>query len=150
MKKLLILIGFMLVALFLATRVGAAKLEKNEWCHCAASGVCNTLDLPQQALEQAGHVNAQGNPLHAGDHPGACIEPSSTVTPTIDPTGTPTILPTPTIWLTVTPTFTVTPRLSVTPSPQPSPQATATPAQQLEVRTLVVPKGPPATGYGTM
>lgn len=53
------------------------------WCHCAESGVCNTLDLPQQALENAGHIGANGNPLHAGDQAGVCTaENEATPTPT--------------------------------------------------------------------
>ncbi len=69
--------------------------DKVLWCHCEPNGNCQTLNLPQQALEQAGHVNASGNPLHAGDHPGACSEITPTPTGEITPTSTPSATLTP-------------------------------------------------------
>lgn len=85
----------------------SARVDKITWCHCEPNGNCQTLELPQQALENAGHVNAQGNPLHAGDHAGVCVEPSVTpsVTPSITPSPTPSATPT----VSVTPTATPTP-----------------------------------------
>ena len=50
--------------------------NKITWCHTEPNGNQQTLELPLQALQNAGHVNASGNPLHAGDHAGACIEPN--------------------------------------------------------------------------
>jgi hypothetical protein len=91
-----------ILGLFLIT-AAYAKVDKITWCHTEPNGNSQTLELPQQALEQAGHMNAQGSPLHAGDHIGACVEPTPTpcdreVTPeptvTVAPTVTPTVEPT--------------------------------------------------------
>lgn len=129
MKKIIVAMYIILILLFV-TRVYAGQDEKVYWCHCASSGVCNTLHLPLQALEQAGHVSAQGNPLHAGDHAGACIDPTATPTPTAcvspSPTVTPTITPTPDP--TITPTVTPT----VTPEPTSTPSATVSPSGSSE------------------
>lgn len=97
MKKiLLLLIGFGLIYTF-STRacagmadvncVQAVQREKIDWCHCEPNGNCQTLSLPQQALENAGHVNASGNPLHAGDYAGMCVEvePTEAITPEVTP-----------------------------------------------------------------
>jgi hypothetical protein len=81
---------------------GAVAVEKITWCHTEPNGNQQTLELPQQALEQAGHVDANGNPLHAGDHAGTCIEvtptdelsPTPTVEITLSPTATPSATPT--------------------------------------------------------
>lgn len=79
-----------------------ASVDKVTWCHCEPSGGCQTLELPQQALEQAGHVDAQGNALHENDHAGACVVPTATpsltpsLTPTLTLSSTPTVTPTPT------------------------------------------------------
>ena len=97
MQKYTSTVLLVLAAIVLFVIINTAQaVEKNEWCHCAESGVCNTLDLPQQALEQAGHVNASGNPLHAGDHAGACVEPTDSPEETPLPTDNPeqTIVPT--------------------------------------------------------
>lgn len=100
---LLILAGLIFIRQVL---VLADAVDKITWCHCEPNGNCQTLELPQQALENAGHVNASGNPLHAGDHAGACVEPTLVITPTIviTPQVTPTGNPTPTITQGVTPT----------------------------------------------
>ena len=70
------LVAFITVAtLFTITlpqTVHAVAEEKVLWCHCEASGGRQTLDLPLSALENAGHVDAGGQPLHAGDHAGSC------------------------------------------------------------------------------
>lgn len=68
--------------------------DKIDWCHCEPNGNCQTLNLPQQALQNAGHVDAGGNPLHAGDYPGQCVEPTVTVIP--EPTDVPSPTPSPT------------------------------------------------------
>lgn len=93
------------VLVLVVRSVMATQPEKLLWCHVAESGVQNTLELPQQALENAGHVDAGGNPLHAGDHAGACEEPTPTteITPTVEPT------------IEVTPT--ATPSATLTPKP---------------------------------
>lgn len=119
-KIVKIVIGILVVILALWFVKGAFATNDNGkvfWCHCAESGVCNTLHLPQQALQNAGHVSAQGAPLHAGDHAGACVEPTVTTVPTMQPTATPTLEPTlePTVTPEVTPE--VTPRVTVTPEP---------------------------------
>jgi hypothetical protein len=52
-----------------------AQVEKIDWCHCEPNGNCQSLSLPMQALENAGHVDANGSPLHAGDYAGVCKTP---------------------------------------------------------------------------
>ncbi len=69
------------------------KEDKIVWCHTEPNGNQQTLELPQQALENAGHVNASGNPLHAGDHAGPCILVDGTPTPTVTVTVTPSPTP---------------------------------------------------------
>lgn len=68
------------------------------WCHYEPNGNHQTLHLPMSALTNAGHVNANGNPLHAGDHAGECVDPTATATSqsTYSPTATPTQAPVPT------------------------------------------------------
>lgn len=111
MKNLLLgAISAVTVSLIFVTVAGAG-VDKILWCHTVPNGNSQTLNLPLQALEQAGHVNAEGNPLHAGDHPGECEEP----TPTIEvPTVSPTVSPSPTI----SPTIEVSPTSSPTETPQ--------------------------------
>lgn len=92
----------------------AVAVEKIVWCHTEPNGNQQTLELPQAALENAGHVNASGNPLHAGDHAGVCVE----LTPT--PTLSPTVTPTPTVVPSVTPTPTTTPEVTPTPTDTPN------------------------------
>lgn len=110
------------IAFLAVTNVFATAVPKITWCHTEPNGNQQTLELPQQALENAGHVDAQGNALHAGDHLGACIEPSPT--PTEEPTPTPTEEPTP------TPTEEPTP----TPTEEPTPTPTEEPKQPEVVR----------------
>lgn len=113
---------------FIVTASVMAKQDnKVYWCHCEPNGNCQTLHLPLQALEQAGHMDAQGNALHAGDHEGACIEPTvePTVEPTLEPTIAPTEEPTPTVEPTTTPEPTVEP--TVTPEPTREPEVTPEP-----------------------
>lgn len=111
-------IAFALLILALAfslSRVFAKQEDKIYWCHAEPNGNQQTLHLPLQALQNAGHVSANGNPLHAGDHAGKCVE----VTPTPQITITPTVTPSPTIipcdgcceeeCVTPTPTVEVTP-----------------------------------------
>lgn len=74
--------------------VRATPEPKVYWCHCEPNGNCQTLHISTNALIQAGHEDANGNPLHAGDHAGACTEASPT--PTVTPTNTNTPTPTPT------------------------------------------------------
>jgi hypothetical protein len=52
----------------------SAQVDKVSWCHCEPSGGCQTLNLPLAALQNAGHVGAEGNPLHENDNAGACVE----------------------------------------------------------------------------
>lgn len=113
-----------------ATPTPTPEEKKVDWCHCEPNGNCQTLSLPLQALQSAGHVSANGNPLHAGDHEGECVEPSVTPSPTISPTPTPTeeITPTPPQDEEVTPTPTETPR--VTPTPTEVPQSTPSEPEQ--------------------
>lgn len=139
MKKYILLgliFPFLLVGIAFAERV-----DKVIWCHVEPNGNQQTLELPQQALEQAGHVDAQGNPLHAGDHPGPCVTPSPSPSPSVSPSPTPS------------PTDTPTASPSATPSPtiSPTPQATTQPTSAPEVKTnpvnekgqeVVLPKAP--------
>lgn len=106
MKKLLVLSGFITALLF--TQLAHASINKVTWCHTEPNGNQETLQLPQQALEQAGHVDANGNPLHAGDHAGECEE----LTPTSEPTNSPTIE--------VSPTAVVSPTSSPSANPTPT------------------------------
>jgi uncharacterized repeat protein (TIGR01451 family) len=46
--------------------------DKIVWCHVEPNGNSQTLHLPPSALRSAGHMDASGNPLHAGDHIGSC------------------------------------------------------------------------------
>jgi hypothetical protein len=134
MKKLfLLLIGIGLFYTF-STRacagiadvdcVQAVQPQKIDWCHCEPNGNCQTLSLPQQALENAGHVNAQGNPLHAGDYAGVCRETEPTVTPTLTPNPTLPTEPTITIEPTNSPTTQVSTNPTVTSSSVVHPTAT--------------------------
>lgn len=115
MKKIVFIIA-LIMALIVVVPAFATAVPKITWCHTEPNGNSQTLELPAQALQNAGHMDASGNPLHAGDHAGACVEvtPTVTVTPTDDPTPTPTIVidcgrecdqitPTPTITVTPTP-----------------------------------------------
>jgi hypothetical protein len=130
-KLLLLLIGIGLFYIF-STRacagmadvdcVQAVQPQKINWCHCEPNGNCQTLSLPQQALENAGHVNAQGNPLHAGDYAGMCREVEPTVTPTLTPNPTLPSEPTITIEPTNSPTI-----ISLTPTNRPVEHPSATP-----------------------
>ncbi|KKT98724.1 MAG: Cna B domain protein [Candidatus Collierbacteria bacterium GW2011_GWC2_45_15] len=52
---------------------------KIDWCHCEPNGNCQTLNLPSSALQNAGHMSADGNPLHAGDNLGVCSETKGTI-----------------------------------------------------------------------
>ena len=108
----------MIAGLFLTVTTKPVSAEdKIYWCHYEPNGNWQTLHVPLSAL--SGHVDANGNILHAGDHPGEC----ATATPTM--TRTPTFTRTPT--LTRTPTFTRTPTLTKTPTNTPvGPTATNT------------------------
>ena len=92
----------LLAFIAVVTQVYGSAVEKVTWCHTEPNGNQQTLELPQAALEQAGHMDAGGNPLHAGDHAGACTEPTPTPpcspTPTLTPSLSPseTATPTPT------------------------------------------------------
>ncbi len=66
-------------AISISVNYSLSSEQKEYWCHCAASGVCNTLHLPMSALISAGHVDANGNPLHAGDYAGQCIQKGTIV-----------------------------------------------------------------------
>lgn len=103
----------------------ATKPAKIDWCHCEPNGNCQSLELPWQALENAGHVNASGNPLHADDHAGFCVGPTVSLTPTVvDATGTvtPTVfIPTLSLTPTESVSITLTVSLSATPLPSVSP-----------------------------
>jgi len=109
-------LALFLVAVF--TVAGATAVPKITWCHVEPNGNQQTLELPQAALENAGHMDANGNPLHAGDHAGACVEPTATPTPTI------TVSPTPIYecneekddCIEITPTPTATPTPTETPN----------------------------------
>jgi hypothetical protein len=89
MKKYLVLLLLILSGVFLAGKIYATS-PNPPWCHCEPNGNCQTLYLPNQALEQAGHVDASGSPLHAGDHAGECLNPTATATPTSTATATAT------------------------------------------------------------
>ena len=66
---------------------------KIDWCHTEPNGNSQTLNLPISALTNAGHMAANGSPLHAGDYLGACIIASSTPTATATATSTPSATP---------------------------------------------------------
>jgi hypothetical protein len=70
---------------FLGVKVSAHNDNSIVWCHVEPNGNQQTLVLPEQAL--SGHVDAEGNILHAGDHEGACevASPTPSVTPTLPP-----------------------------------------------------------------
>ena len=55
------------------TFINTEEERKIDWCHCEPNGNCQSLNLPPSALQNAGHMDANGNPLHAGDHAGQCI-----------------------------------------------------------------------------
>ncbi len=81
MKKYFILGILAVLVLFTGlvfTHTVKATVDKIYWCHVEPNGNQETLHLPLQAL--SGHVDAQGNILHAGDHAGACVEPTPTPT----------------------------------------------------------------------
>lgn len=104
-----ILTGF-IVMLTVGVALVSAHDGKILWCHYEPNGNSQTLNLPQQALENAGHIGADGNPLHAGDHPGQCVTPSVSLSPSplaspsvgpstapsVSPAGSPSPTPTPT------------------------------------------------------
>lgn len=80
---LLAVLMFMLAFANVGSAQAGNPPPKVYWCHTEPNGNQQTLHLPMAALINAGHVNAQGNPLHAGDHAGACTDPTATpVTPT--------------------------------------------------------------------
>lgn len=143
----IIIIAIMLGMWFLLSipRVRAAAVAKVTWCHVEPNGNQQTLELPQAALENAGHVNAAGNPLHAGDHLGVCVEVTPTVAPTSELTTTPTLTPTP----------------EVTPTPTAGASATTggdglsdgrsdglSSCPECTKAPVVVPQGAPNTGRG--
>jgi hypothetical protein len=114
------------------------------WCHCEPNGNCQTLHLPISALTNAGHANADGNPLHAGDYAGQCVNPTQT------PTSTPVWTPTTTPFVTATPFVTQTPIATDNPceedcnepTPTPTPTVTLTPTP---ISTPIVTATPVAT-----
>jgi hypothetical protein len=73
--SILALTAVLMVAAFLLGKsltTAFAQVEKITWCHCEPNGGCQTLNLPGSALQNAGHMDASGNPLHAGDHADEC------------------------------------------------------------------------------
>lgn len=145
------LLGMFIFAILLSTKtVFAAQDNKVYWCHCEPNGNCQTLHLPLQALQNAGHVNANGNPLHAGDHAGACVEVAPTVKPTDTPTPTipqPTeVIPSPTINPCDGDCVTPTPTEEITPEPTRPVEPTVTPELTGEPLT---PANAPTTAQGT-
>lgn len=135
--KRTIIVGLFLFSFFIVSAVLASQDDKVYWCHCEPNGNCQTLHLPLQALKNAGHVSAQGNPLHAGDHAGACTNPTNTPTPTptvtTAPTATPTVTPTPTVEVTPTPTIIECDGECITPTPTDEPRVTPTPTKEPEI-----------------
>jgi len=130
MKKLaLLMLLFIAGALLLKSNWVMAKSEKVYWCHCEPNGNCQTLHISENALKNAGHMDAQGNPLHAGDYAGECVEPTLTPTATATPTATPkpTKKPKPTKTPTATPTATPTEEPTATPTQEPTKEPTPTP-----------------------
>lgn len=102
------LIAAMVVGLSVGTSSSAsaapeAQADKVVWCHCGGNGECRTIEISENALENAGHIDAQGNILHGGDHRGACADPTdeptaeptdpspTATTPSSDPGETPTV-----------------------------------------------------------
>ena len=69
-----------------ATAAPSQGAEKVYWCHYEPNGNHQTLYLPPTALQQAGHMSASGNPLHAGDYAGACVDDPEPVPGCTDPT----------------------------------------------------------------
>jgi hypothetical protein len=136
MKKA-IFSGLLLFSLVIVSAVFASQDGKVYWCHCEPNGNCQTLHLPLQALQNAGHVSAQGNPLHAGDHAGSCTNPTNTPTPTptvtTGPTATPTVAITPTVEITPTPTIIECDGECITPTPTDEPRVTPTPTKEPEI-----------------
>ena len=93
-------VAFLLAGMLLSMvklPVKADPVEKIDWCHCQPNGNCETLHLPPAALIGGGHMDASGNPLHAGDHEGECEVPTETQVVTTPPTetGTPVVTDTP-------------------------------------------------------
>jgi len=121
-KRNLFIFGFCIgVIIFLTViKLGYAKVDKVVWCHTEPNGNSQTLELPLAALQNAGHVDANGNPLHAGDYAGECeeeeVEPTPTPTPCIRIT--PTVTPTPEPEEEITPTVTVAPTVTPTEAPK--------------------------------
>ncbi len=109
--------------------------DKIYWCHCEPNGNCQTLYLPSAALQNAGHMDASGNPLHAGDYAGQCIIETETPIVTESPTVTETSEETETPIVTETPEETGTPVVTETPEETDTPIVTETPVpvQPLEV-----------------
>jgi preprotein translocase subunit SecG len=97
--------------------VQADQDDKIYWCHCEPSGGCQTLHLPPSALQNAGHMDASGNPLHAGDYAGQCVVETETPIVTESPTVTETPEETETPVATETPEETETPVVTETPIP---------------------------------
>ncbi len=102
--QVVVFLGCVALAILLLLSLTANVLAKQEdkiyWCHTEPNGNHQTLHLPQQALENAGHVNAQGNPLHAGDHAGECLEVSPSPSPSLPPASpepTPEVSPEPSV-----------------------------------------------------
>ncbi len=134
--KISALIGAILaVATMVSTNTPAqvaAAVDKILWCHCEPNGNCQTLELPSAALQNAGHMDASGNPLHAGDSAGSCPDISPTVTPTVTPSVTPSATP------------------SVTPSPTPVDECDSEkecePTPTVTPTVTPVPTTPPNTG----
>lgn len=108
------IIALLVLRLFIP-KAGASAVPKITWCHVEPNGNQETLELPQAALEQAGHVDANGNPLHAGDHAGACIEPTPSCTPTPIAECEDCVTPSPTVVQEETPTVTPTDAPSASP-----------------------------------
>lgn len=65
-----LLMGFVFAGTFNSSAV--ATQDKILWCHFEPNENSQTLKLPMTAITNAGHADASGNPLHAGDHEGAC------------------------------------------------------------------------------
>ncbi len=129
MKSLTLFVTILLINVYLFARLltsAAAKQEdKVYWCHTEPNGNYQTLHLPLEALENAGHVDAQGNALHAGDYAGECLEPSVSPSPSSEPSISPSPVLSPSV--TPEPSVEVTPTPSVSPVPTPSPTPSSTP-----------------------
>jgi len=81
MKNLKLLNLAILIAMIFALAAGVTPAladqsqgqdDKVLWCHVAENGNEVQLNLPPAALQQAGHMDANGNPLHGGDYAGEC------------------------------------------------------------------------------